>query len=77
MGEWAASPSATVASMPELPGLDALLRDGGGVTVERGDGGDERDAMDEPLVVLRLIADAVDIRSPRADDARSEEPRIK
>lgn len=76
MGECAARPSAA-ARAAELPGLDALLRDGGGVTVERGEEGEERDEMEEPLADRRRIADAVDRRRPRVDDARSEEPRMR
>ena len=60
----------------ELPGLDALLRDGGGVTVERGDDGEEREEIEPPLVDLRLIADAADRRRPREEE-RSDEPRIR
>lgn len=76
MGECSARPSAVV-DAPEPPGLDALLRDGGGVTVERGDDGEDRDDIDEPLVDLRRIADAADSRRPLVEDARSDEPRIR
>lgn len=64
--------------MPELPGLDEpLLDDGGGVTVERGEEGDEVDDADDPLVFRRLIAVAADILRALVEGERSEEPRIR
>ena len=75
MGECSDNPSAA-ADMPELPGLDALLRDGGGVTVERGDDTDDREEIEPPLVDLRRIAEAADGRRPR-EDVRSDDPRIR
>lgn len=62
--------------MAELPGLDALLRDGGGVTVERGDDGEDSDDIESHRVDLRLIADAADRRRP-LEEERSDEPRIR
>ena len=63
--------------MPELlSGLDAPL-DGGGVAVERGEDGVEMDEMDDPRVLRRLIAAAADMRRPRLDGERSEEPRMR
>ena len=76
MGECSESPSAAAVDTPEPPGLDALLRDGGGVTVDRGDGGEDSDEIEPPLVALRLIADAADSRRPREEE-RSDEPRMR
>ena len=73
MGVWRERPSAELPT--ELPGLDAPPRDGGGVTVERGDG-DENDEIESPRVVLRLIAEAAESRRP-LEEERSDEPRIR
>lgn len=63
--------------MPELSGLEAPLLDGGGVAVERGEDGVDMDEIDEPRVLRRRIAVAADIRRPREDGERSEEPRMR
>ena len=63
--------------MPELEGLDAPLDEGGGVAVERGEDGVETDEMLEPRVLRRRIAVAADMRRPRADGERSDEPRMR
>ena len=62
--------------MPELAGLDAPL-DGGGVAVERGEDGVDMDEMDDPRVLRRRMAAAADMRRPRLDGERSEEPRMR
>jgi len=78
--------SVGVSGAPELPGLEALLRDGGGVAVERGDEVEEReerdemdemDEMDEPRILRRLMGTVPDMRRPLAEGERSELPRIR
>ena len=61
---------------PGPPGLDALLRTGGGVMVDRGDGGEDSDEMEPPRVDRLRMADAADIRRP-LDEERSDEPRMR
>ncbi len=77
IGECRVRPSGVGGVPVLLPGLDALLRDGGGVTVERADDGEDNEEIEEPRVVLRRIAEAADIRRPLVDDERSEVPRIR
>ena len=75
-GECSAYPSG-VGGDPGLPGLDAPLDDGGGVAVERGEGGEDMEEIDEPRVLRRLIAAAADMRRPLDEGERSDEPRIR
>ena len=63
--------------MPELSGLEAPLPDGGGVAVERGLDGVLMLLMLLPRVLRRRIAVAADMRRPRADGERSDEPRMR
>lgn len=45
--------------------------------MERGEGGEDMEEIDEPRVLRRLIAAAADMRRPLDEGERSDEPRMR